>query len=216
MVWTLLEPALAIIASSLATIRPLLRAWGIKGFQMSGSGRSGFRSDRRPTKTYGTGSKRAMPGFGSEDVSSSADVELAYTRGGDAKSSTKTAITATAEESGIRGQIPTPARSESGYHKIEIQRTTSIRQTAATVYPATSLAPPPSTSTYNNNKNNDDSTKIGLSVHSVEDTGRDDYRGDTFLSSDHGSISSIELATMQPQLDGEVSPLPYGHSARRK
>ena len=33
MVWTIIEPGLAIVASSLATIRPLLRAWRIRGFE---------------------------------------------------------------------------------------------------------------------------------------------------------------------------------------
>lgn len=33
MVWTLIEPGVAIVASSLATIRPLLRAMKIKGFE---------------------------------------------------------------------------------------------------------------------------------------------------------------------------------------
>ncbi|KAI6782908.1 uncharacterized protein J7T54_002067 [Emericellopsis cladophorae] len=35
MVWTIIEPGLAIVASSLATIRPLLRAWRIRGFESS-------------------------------------------------------------------------------------------------------------------------------------------------------------------------------------
>ena len=35
MVWTLIEPGVAIVATSLATIRPLLRAMGIKGFQVT-------------------------------------------------------------------------------------------------------------------------------------------------------------------------------------
>ena len=36
MVWTIVEPGLAIIASSLATIRPLLRAMRIRGFESTG------------------------------------------------------------------------------------------------------------------------------------------------------------------------------------
>jgi len=36
MVWTLVEPGVAIIASSLATIRPLLRALRIRGFESTG------------------------------------------------------------------------------------------------------------------------------------------------------------------------------------
>ena len=70
MVWTLIEPGVAIIASSLATIRPLLRAMKIRGFEST-------------DHTYGTGHSAAvkshtnhhspgvmvMPGFGPEDVS---------------------------------------------------------------------------------------------------------------------------------------------------
>ncbi|KAF4452022.1 hypothetical protein F53441_5096 [Fusarium austroafricanum] len=71
MVWTLIEPGVAIVASSLATIRPLLRAMRIKGFEST-------------ENTYGTGHSAAarsnannrsksgvlvMPGFGPEDVS---------------------------------------------------------------------------------------------------------------------------------------------------
>lgn len=33
MVWTIIEPGLAIVASSLATIRPLLRAMRVRGFE---------------------------------------------------------------------------------------------------------------------------------------------------------------------------------------
>ncbi|KAJ4311015.1 hypothetical protein N0V84_010671 [Fusarium piperis] len=68
MVWTLIEPGVAIVASSLATIRPLLRALKIRGFESTGN-------------TYGTGHSAAMrsnanrpkpgamPGFGPNDVS---------------------------------------------------------------------------------------------------------------------------------------------------
>ena len=42
MVWTLVEPGVAIVAASLATIRPLLRAWRIRGFDSTGrTGKSG-------------------------------------------------------------------------------------------------------------------------------------------------------------------------------
>ncbi|KAM6487116.1 hypothetical protein HDV62DRAFT_143402 [Trichoderma sp. SZMC 28011] len=36
MIWTIIEPGVAIVASSLATIRPLLRAWKIRGFESTG------------------------------------------------------------------------------------------------------------------------------------------------------------------------------------
>ena len=61
MVWTLVEPGVAIIASSLATIRPLLRAMRIHGFEST---------DRTPST--GISSKRnpnSMPGYGPNDVS---------------------------------------------------------------------------------------------------------------------------------------------------
>lgn len=66
MVWTLVEPGMAIIASSLATIRPLLRAMKIRGFESTdrnyGTGHSAMHSATKPKP--GT-----MPGFGPEDVS---------------------------------------------------------------------------------------------------------------------------------------------------
>lgn len=40
MVWTLVEPGVAIVASSLVTIRPLLRQWRLKGFESSQRSRS--------------------------------------------------------------------------------------------------------------------------------------------------------------------------------
>ncbi|KJZ80539.1 hypothetical protein HIM_00389 [Hirsutella minnesotensis 3608] len=66
MVWTLVEPGVAIFASSLATIRPLLRRFRIKGFKSSdrtASSSTGFSSagkysnDKRSTTNGGT-----MPG----------------------------------------------------------------------------------------------------------------------------------------------------------
>jgi hypothetical protein len=72
MVWTLVEPGAAIVASSLATIRPLLRSWRIKGFTTtdntygtgpSAAARSGVMRSKSGTVT-GT-----MPGFGPNDVS---------------------------------------------------------------------------------------------------------------------------------------------------
>ena len=40
MVWTLIEPGVAIVAASLATIRPLLRVMRLKGFETTRSGKS--------------------------------------------------------------------------------------------------------------------------------------------------------------------------------
>lgn len=70
MVWTLVEPGVAIVASSLVTIRPLLRAWRIRGFQSTENSRSyGFtgRSGglRSGTQRSGRGN---MPGFGPGDL----------------------------------------------------------------------------------------------------------------------------------------------------
>lgn len=63
MVWTLVEPGVAIIASSLATIRPLLRAWKVRGFEstrghygtgLSATGRS-VATRSRPMDAANTG-----------------------------------------------------------------------------------------------------------------------------------------------------------------
>ncbi|KID77490.1 uncharacterized protein G6M90_00g096800 [Metarhizium brunneum] len=69
MIWSLVEPGVAIIASSLATIRPLLRALKIRGF---------LSTDKYPSSgisgaaRYGRGSRNtrgSMPGQGPNDVS---------------------------------------------------------------------------------------------------------------------------------------------------
>lgn len=66
MVWTLIEPGVAIIASSLATIRPLLRRMRVRGFEST---------DRTPSNgaaSSHTHTKRTvsfMPGHGPNDVS---------------------------------------------------------------------------------------------------------------------------------------------------
>jgi hypothetical protein len=70
MAWTLIEPGVAIVASSLATIRPLLRAMKIRGFESTdntyGTGHSaGLPSSTNRAKP----AVLAMPGFGPEDVS---------------------------------------------------------------------------------------------------------------------------------------------------
>lgn len=82
MVWTLIEPGVAIMASSLATIRPLLRSWKIRGFQstgQSGSKRTGPSYGYGGSRSHGgavrSGSRSAggMPGFGSAPASRSRD-----------------------------------------------------------------------------------------------------------------------------------------------
>ncbi|KAJ3486784.1 hypothetical protein NLG97_g6544 [Lecanicillium saksenae] len=61
LLWTMVEPGVAIIASSLATIRPLLRALKIRGFEST-----------HRTPSTGMSSKKhggSMPGYGPNDVS---------------------------------------------------------------------------------------------------------------------------------------------------
>ncbi|KAI0420124.1 hypothetical protein F5X98DRAFT_36384 [Xylaria grammica] len=66
MIWTLVEPGIAISAASLATIRPLLRRWRISGFTHS----ERSRGTGAPSQDQGSRIKRAskMPGFGPQDV----------------------------------------------------------------------------------------------------------------------------------------------------
>ncbi|EKJ75718.1 hypothetical protein NXS19_012218 [Fusarium pseudograminearum] len=70
MVWTLIEPGVAIIASSLATIRPLLRTMKIRGFESTdhtyGTGHSGVVKTNPNRHNAGV---TVMPGFGPDDVS---------------------------------------------------------------------------------------------------------------------------------------------------
>ncbi|KAK8111238.1 uncharacterized protein PG998_007695 [Apiospora kogelbergensis] len=83
MVWTLVEPGVAIVASSLVTIRPLLRALKVRGFTSSGTSKqqqTGPFSNGQP-KSRATRSKGAMPGFGSKDVTL-IDIELGHSRNG--------------------------------------------------------------------------------------------------------------------------------------
>ncbi|KAI1180777.1 hypothetical protein F4777DRAFT_172206 [Nemania sp. FL0916] len=67
MIWTLIEPSIAISAASLATIRPLLRQWKIRGFSHSershGTGNTQSHGQSRRIK-----GGRKMPAFGSHDV----------------------------------------------------------------------------------------------------------------------------------------------------
>ncbi|GJC88176.1 hypothetical protein ColLi_11014 [Colletotrichum liriopes] len=78
MVWTLVEPGVAIVASSLVTIRPLLRAWRLSGFTstdrtpgMSGAISGGMRSGT--TRTAPQSAPRNDP-YGADDVDT--DLEL--------------------------------------------------------------------------------------------------------------------------------------------
>ncbi|KAB5545592.1 hypothetical protein GE09DRAFT_967965 [Coniochaeta sp. 2T2.1] len=81
MVWTLIEPGVAIVASSLVTIRPLLHAMRIKGFMSTenstalryGHNNNQPRSAGAGPRAYARGS---MPGFGRGDIRL-ADMETA-------------------------------------------------------------------------------------------------------------------------------------------
>lgn len=78
MVWTLVEPGVAIVASSLVTIRPLLRKMRLKGFEstersrglrfggQSGSGGMGYRGGGNQSVTRRT--IGSMPGYGPDNV----------------------------------------------------------------------------------------------------------------------------------------------------
>ncbi|OTA94621.1 hypothetical protein M434DRAFT_70998, partial [Hypoxylon sp. CO27-5] len=66
MVWTLVEPGVAIVASSLVTIRPLLRLWKIRGFGTTGQSRPTGPFNSHPMSR--TNKSNKMPGFGSADV----------------------------------------------------------------------------------------------------------------------------------------------------
>ncbi|KAI0911169.1 hypothetical protein F4823DRAFT_319787 [Ustulina deusta] len=76
MIWTLVEPGIAISAASLATIRPLLRRWRIRGFTHS----ERSRGTGVPSQDQSSRIKRVskMPGFGPQDVTL-VDIELAPT-----------------------------------------------------------------------------------------------------------------------------------------
>ncbi|KYK55661.1 integral membrane family protein [Drechmeria coniospora] len=67
-VWTVVEPGVAIIASSLATIRPLLRAMKIRGFQSSDDDSPSTGGQYPPHLSRAT-ARGSMHGFGPNDVS---------------------------------------------------------------------------------------------------------------------------------------------------
>lgn len=70
MAWTLIEPGVAIVASSLATIRPLLRAMRIRGFESTDNTYgTGHSAGMPPNVNRAKPSVLAMPGFGPDDVS---------------------------------------------------------------------------------------------------------------------------------------------------
>ncbi|KAI2778613.1 hypothetical protein F4815DRAFT_234381 [Daldinia loculata] len=85
MVWTLIEPGVAIVASSLVTIRPLLRLWKIRGF-------GGTSGQSRPTNPFSnshpmsrTNRSNKMPAFGSTDVTL-VDIETGHSKSSTSRS----------------------------------------------------------------------------------------------------------------------------------
>lgn len=94
MVWTLVEPGVAIIASSLVTIRPLLREWRLKGFESSQRSRSngrwarygrskiseigGDQNNGRISKSKTNRSSGVMPGMGPDDDIRLKQMEAGY------------------------------------------------------------------------------------------------------------------------------------------
>ncbi|PNP48311.1 hypothetical protein TGAMA5MH_00594 [Trichoderma gamsii] len=71
MTWTVIEPGVAIIAASLATIRPLLRAWRVHGFLSTGRSRTAHSAPSAYARQ--TTENRSTPVidqiFGPDDVS---------------------------------------------------------------------------------------------------------------------------------------------------
>ncbi|ORY71811.1 uncharacterized protein BCR38DRAFT_454241 [Pseudomassariella vexata] len=78
MVWTLVEPGVAIVASSLVTIRPLLRAWRIQGFQSTENSKhtEALSNGQLVSRTERL---NGMPGFGSRDTTT-VDIELGHSK----------------------------------------------------------------------------------------------------------------------------------------
>ncbi|KAI1801032.1 hypothetical protein F4811DRAFT_481521 [Daldinia bambusicola] len=78
MVWTLIEPGVAIVASSLVTIRPVLRKWRIKGFGSSGLSRpTNAGNNSHPASRVNRSTK--MPAFGFNDFTL-VDIEAAHAK----------------------------------------------------------------------------------------------------------------------------------------
>jgi hypothetical protein len=78
LVWTVIEPGVAIVASSLVTLRPLLRSLRIKGFSSYG-GKGGYIYNI--PSSHEAGNTRL--GFGADKIQL-ADMELAHNKGVDA------------------------------------------------------------------------------------------------------------------------------------
>lgn len=104
MVWTLVEPGVAIVASSLVTIRPLLRRMRLRGFESTERSRGlqaagqngslGATGGSRGAATTRSGTRRAsgMPGYGSGSIKL-ADMERGSNKGGAGYWSQETTLT---------------------------------------------------------------------------------------------------------------------------
>ncbi|KAG8159070.1 hypothetical protein KVR01_010731 [Diaporthe batatas] len=104
MVWTLVEPGVAIVASSLVTIRPLLRKMRLRGFestersrglQLEGqNGSLGAIGGSRAGATTRSGTRRAsgMPGYGRGSIKL-ADMDPESNKGGSGYWSQETTLT---------------------------------------------------------------------------------------------------------------------------
>jgi hypothetical protein len=94
MVWTLVEPGVAIVASSLVTIRPLLRKMRLKGFESTErsrglrftpqSGSLGATGGSRGGATTRSGTRRigGLPGYGPGSSMKLGDMETGFGGGG--------------------------------------------------------------------------------------------------------------------------------------
>jgi hypothetical protein len=79
MVWTLIEPGVAITASSLVTIRPLLRAWRVPGFvstENSGPSTGGMSKGKAGSRSRMTGGSKTANSASRETSTADGDVEL--------------------------------------------------------------------------------------------------------------------------------------------
>lgn len=100
MVWTLVEPGIAIVAASLVTIRPLLRLFKLRGFGSTG-GTFGYKSGTARSGTHN--SRGRMPGGGPDDIKMT-DLET----GGNGKPSPSVPGSRDPSNTGTRKDIPTP------------------------------------------------------------------------------------------------------------
>lgn len=95
LVWTLVEPGVAITAASLITIRPLLRAWGIAGFGSNGTGPSrlpGYTNDNTGRGGERSGGREGREMTGTNDFSLKSWNHISAGSGMEGKERTETTI----------------------------------------------------------------------------------------------------------------------------